>query len=368
MVQPPGLLGRHGNEKAGALVIITVLLFAVALVQSGRLRDWFDPGAKLRVLLPPEGLLGLSEGATVDILGTPAGRVEALVLDDGKELHAEVSIRSEMMEFVRQDSPAVIRKRFGVAGDSFLEIGRGEGAQMDWSYAVLTATADHAPIDLLSELVVELRDKVLPTIDSAQAAVLALADITHFMADPQGDFRASLASLRDISGRLQRGEGAVGALLGDSTLVADLERVVRDAGGSVAQLNVLLSATQARVGEVEPILTDLRSGARSVAEIGSSLREGSEAVPAITVRARSVLESLDKVLADVRRTSPDLPRISRGLAQTSENLPALLLQTQSTAAELERLVEQLRASWLIGGKDGVPAPVSRRLSPLEVSP
>ena len=40
---------------------------------------------------------------------------------------AEASIRRDFFRFVRVDSSAVIKKKFGVAGDSFFEITRGEG-------------------------------------------------------------------------------------------------------------------------------------------------------------------------------------------------------------------------------------------------
>src|SRR6185436_750250 len=42
-------------------------------------------------------------------------------------MEAEANIRYDFFLFVRADSSAVVKKKFGVAGDSFFEITRGEG-------------------------------------------------------------------------------------------------------------------------------------------------------------------------------------------------------------------------------------------------
>ena len=108
---------RYTNEAVGALVLVTVLIFVLALVQAGRIREWFDPGATIRVILPPaEGLFGLTEGAPVEILGTKAGEVRRIVLAPDQHIHAVIYIRKAMLGFVRRDSQAIIRKQFGVAG------------------------------------------------------------------------------------------------------------------------------------------------------------------------------------------------------------------------------------------------------------
>jgi ABC-type transporter Mla subunit MlaD len=106
---------RYTNETVGALVLLAVVLFIVALLQSGRLREWFEPKATLKVLMPGEGLFGLSKGAKVDILGTQAGVVDEIVIVPGQRIHARVILKERMKAFVRNDSRAVIRKEFGVA-------------------------------------------------------------------------------------------------------------------------------------------------------------------------------------------------------------------------------------------------------------
>ena len=56
---------RYANQLVGVMVLLTVLIFAVAFLFSGRVRQWMDPGARLKVILPSDGLFGLAEGAVV---------------------------------------------------------------------------------------------------------------------------------------------------------------------------------------------------------------------------------------------------------------------------------------------------------------
>jgi phospholipid/cholesterol/gamma-HCH transport system substrate-binding protein len=58
-----------------------------------------------------------------------------------------------------------------VAGASYLEITRASGVPLDRDYTVLTAIAEQAPTDAASGLIAELRRRVVPLIEDAQAAI-----------------------------------------------------------------------------------------------------------------------------------------------------------------------------------------------------
>jgi hypothetical protein len=80
---------------------------------------------------------------------------------------------------VRRDSQAIIRKEFGVAGASFLEITRGEeGEPLDWEYAVVNAVAERAPTESMGELISDVRTKVMPVIDDARKLLVNLNAIS----------------------------------------------------------------------------------------------------------------------------------------------------------------------------------------------
>jgi phospholipid/cholesterol/gamma-HCH transport system substrate-binding protein len=346
---------RYTHEAVGALVVVTVLLFVLALMQADRMRAWFDPATTIRVILPAEGVFGLTEGARVEILGTKAGDVRKIVLDPEQTLHAEIFVRKAMLAFVRRDSQAIIRKQFGVAGASYLEITRGSGAPLDREYAVLTAIADRAPTDAMSELIAELRSRVFPLIADAQVTLQAFTALAQSAQGPIDRMNRVLTDLTTITARLERGEGSVGRLLTEETAARDLE--------------TLLEQTSAHLQNLGMILTDLAATAHHTADWTATLHTYTDGVAQLTKRVNAMLVPLQRVLEDLRQTTPELPRLSKNLADTTEGLPLMLLQTTQSLDSLERLLKQLRSHWLLGGRRSeATQDSSRRLPVLDITP
>jgi phospholipid/cholesterol/gamma-HCH transport system substrate-binding protein len=346
---------RYTNEAVGALVLVAVLLFVIALVQAGRMREWFDPGTTIRVILPAGGLFGLKVGAPVEILGTKAGEVRRIILDPAQSIHAEIYVRKAMLGFVRRDSQAIIRKQFGVAGASYLELTRGSGAALDWAYAVFTATAERPPTDAMGELIAEIRQNVVPIVDDARVALQVLTALVVSLQDPQGRVQHLLTNLHAITEKIERGEGVVGRLLSDDTLVRGLETLLH-------QLN-------ADVQRLEPILSALDTTARHAATVTATLDTYTGGLPQFSKRLQALQASLQAVLTDLSRTTPELPRLTRNLAKTTESLPLLVVQTEQSLDNLDKLLQQLRRHWLLGGqRSEAQQEPSRRLSVLEITP
>lgn len=295
------------NEIAGAVVLAALALFVAAILQAGVLGPLLRPALTLRVILPPEGTAGLSAGAAVEVLGTRAGQVRRIVIDPRAQLYAEVRLDKGMDVFVRRDSRVFIRRQFGVAGAAFLEITRGSGPPLDWDYAVLEVTREQAPTESLGELIEDLRARLVPVLEDV--AVITRAAAT-------------------ISDRLARGEGAVGRLLADDTLVRELET-------AVAQLDRTLAQGEAAVA-------DLRGVVRSAGA-------AAEGLPRLLTAAEGALANLRSTTGDLARASPQAPRLARDAAAAVAVLPGLLVQVQQATAELERLVVALRTHPLIGG-------------------
>jgi phospholipid/cholesterol/gamma-HCH transport system substrate-binding protein len=345
---------RYANQLVGVIALLTVLMFATSFMFSGRVRQWLDPGARLKVILPSDGLFGLSEGAVVEILGTKAGQVRRIVIDPQQQMYADVQIQSNMKGFVRADSSAVIRKRFGVAGDSFLDISRGFKAPLDWEFAVITATADRAPTESVGEILNELRSKIFPMIDDAQLTIRTLLAVVKQIQDPQGELQQLLANINTISGKISRGEGLVGRLLLEKGLVDDIEQLVVKLNQNVQRLDPLFDGLETTIGNVSQISTQINEQAVDLPEISRNLKE--------------ILVSVQAVMKDLSRATPQLPQIAANVGQATDSVPVLLLQTQQVMAELELLVRQLRSHWLLGGSEVEPGPTSSRISPAEVNP
>ncbi|TVR98940.1 MAG: MCE family protein [Rhodospirillales bacterium] len=322
---------RYANEAVGALVIVAALLLIGAALQAGVLRDWLQPGVTLRVVLPAEGSFGLSRGAAVEILGTRAGEVQRVVISPDDTLYAEVVLDERMAVFVRTDSRAIIRKQFGIAGAAYLDITRGNGAPLDWDYAVIRAEADRAATDTVSELIKEVQDMVRPILEDVQRTAEALATFAEQMQEPDSSLQRTLANVAVASDRIAQGEGVVGRLLTDERLVVRLEESLEQVGG---------------------ILGDVRAVTAELSGTAEDVRAELRRLPQLLARADAILASAQAVMQDLERTSPDVPGIAKDVRASTTALPALLIQTQQTTYELERLLAQLRRSWLFGGGSG----------------
>jgi phospholipid/cholesterol/gamma-HCH transport system substrate-binding protein len=331
---------RFVSRRVGILLFVTLAIFVLAVLQAGVVKDAFKSVAMLRVILPDTGLGGLKANSPVEILGTQAGKVVRVVIDPDEKFHAEVEIDRAMIPFVRRDSTAIIRKQFGIAGDAYLEITRGQGEPLDWDYAVINAETTRGTTDTIDALIGEVRAKIFPVIDDIKSTTRSVADIAARLQAPGGEVDRVLTDLATVSDRLAEGEGTVGRLLADDRLARDLEQ-------TVASLN----AQMAQIGE---ILKDV--GAATVT------------VPKVVESANSTLRAVERTINEVGDTMPELAKLVRNATTASEALPTFIGQTEQTLAELETLLQQLQGHWLFGGGDGAPPREALRPSPLEARP
>ena len=95
---------RFANELAGGFILLALLILVLAVAASGHIRDLFTRTTAVTLALPPEGSLGLREGADVVMLGTPIGTVRSVDISDEGRMTATITVKSSFLKFIRQDS------------------------------------------------------------------------------------------------------------------------------------------------------------------------------------------------------------------------------------------------------------------------
>ena len=320
------------QEIVGAVVLACIGVFIVVLINAGLLKDWFQPSFTLRILLPDEGVSGLAPGAEVQVLGTRAGEVRRIVIDPNQRMHAVARVEDQMRPFIRRDSVVSIRRQFGVAGAAFIDISRGTGPELDWSYAVIAATSERAPTDTLGQMIDELRAKVIPILDDVHKAVEAFTAAAHRLVDPAGPLEQTLSSAAAVVRKIESGDGVAGRLISNDKLGNDLE-----------------------------------ASLVSIREMAAQLERTSK-----DARIAQIIQKTDSILTSLQATTRNLaattPRITENVAVTTEALPSTLLQAQIAAHELELLLGQLRHHWLFGGSSAPAAPATQRAPAIQVRP
>lgn len=302
---------RHVNELTGGLVLLVVLALLAGIFLAGHAQRWFEPVYRLALTFPPEGALGLQKGAEVRILGTLVGAVEKIAVDDTGRMTGEIEIRGNFIRFVRQDSRAIVKKKYAVAGDAFVEITRGTGAELPPGRAELACVKDTELTETIQQVIDQVREATLPAIEQARIAVEEYTRVAVSLHDPQGNLQQLLAQLNLLARGLQQGEGSVGQLLKDPALA-------------------------------------------------NELRE-------ITARINTSLAEVNRILADVRTTTAKLPPMADTVAGEVNDLPGAVFQAQQTLRETQTLIEALQKHWLLRKYVGQVEP-TERIPPVETLP
>ena len=111
-----------------------------------------------------------------------------------------------MTAFVRQDSEAIIRKTFSVAGDSLYRDNRGVGEPMDWEYAVLNAKPDRSPTDSIGEILEDVRSRVIPILQQTERTMTALANSDGKSCQSEGRSATDARRHQTLTSRIEQGE------------------------------------------------------------------------------------------------------------------------------------------------------------------
>ena len=305
---------RNTDELVGLLVMTCIALFIAGALHAGLLSDWFSHTNELRVMLPETGSQGLASGADIEVLGTRVGTVRRIVVDPSQRMYAEGELEEQAAGFIRRDSKAVVKKRFGIT--------RGKGTPLDWHFAVIDAVTERDPTENIGALVDEVKKKIFPILDDAGRAMRAMADTAQ---------------------AINEGKGNVGRLMKDEDISKQIVLTLANLKTATEQLNAMLAQVQTVTASVSQ----------------------PNGVPALLHRADAALASVQAASRDFARATPHFPAISRNAETTTADLPALLTQSQQTAAELEKLLTQLRNTWPLSAS---AVPESRRLPPSEVRP
>jgi phospholipid/cholesterol/gamma-HCH transport system substrate-binding protein len=289
---------RHVNELTGLLVLLVLALVIAGLVFSEQSQRWFARKYSFDVLLPEQGALGLCSGGEVILLGVSAGTVgDIRVADDGR-MTARIRIRRDFAPFVRVDSTASIKKVFGVAGDSFMEITRGRGAMLPSVKPEIICLIPDDSLDRMEKMLVDLHAELMPVVKKAGEGVAEWTRLGGELRTNSGQLHALLARLDDLAIGVEQGKGTAGKLLGETTLADQAQKL-------------LLRANDA-LGELQETETNLNIAVKNV-----------------------------------QKGTARLPEITDAIANEAKDLPGLVEQTQMSMRELERLIEASQRNWLV---------------------
>lgn len=329
---------RYVNQIAGTFVLIVVGLLAAAVFLAGKAKGWFTPTNHVTITIPEGSAEGLGVGADVTILGTSVGRVSHIApLPDGS-MEADLRIRGDYFDqYVRADSVAMIKKKFGLGGDAFIAITRGKGARLDEKNATLRCKFDTELALLLQEGFEEAKFKTLETLDLVQALLKEYTLVASDLRNPEGELQRMLANLNRISQGLADGEGPAGALLRDPAFTAEIKKLTAQVNESLAHVNGLL---------VEA-------------------RKSAALVPGLVSNVTATTAGLPAIVGKVDRSLDGVPTIVNAVGAGTPDVFALIRQAEHTLRATEATLRGLQNHWLLrkAMEEGSAVPADGLLDP-----
>ena len=287
---------RRVNEITGTFVLIVVAVLIAAVMWTGHSQRWFKSRVTLRIVLPEAGAAGIRQGSEVYFLGTLVGSVSDVIVDTTGRMEAEANIRRDFFRFVRADSSAVVKMKFGVAGDSFFEITRGEGRPLPEKNASIVCKEQYQ--SALEAAVEEIRGQTLAVLKKTSAGLDTWTALGTNLITTQERLEQLVAHLNDLVAGVEQGKGTAGRLISDPALADEAQN--------------LLARANETMGELQGMVTNLNG-----------------------------------VVKNVQNGTTRLPEITDAVADEVKDLPGLVRQTQASMREMERLVEAMQRTWLL---------------------
>ncbi len=316
------------RARVGFLFFIGVLIFVVAIFLVGEKTQLFSSTFTVRVNF--SSAEGVKPGTFVVLSGYTVGSVSEISLSPGADsIRLLLRIDTEVQPFIKSDSKAEIKQE-GLVGNKLINL--------------LIGSSDLPPV----------RDG-----DFIQGvppfALTSLADNVTSITDTS---KIIAGELKELFGRLNRGEGSLGRLLTDEAVYMNLLRIttLADSGMEIAT---------SQMGRVSEILQ------RLTVSVDALIRSSDTAVASVAVATgelRQMLRTINSGEGTVGALLTD-----RGLYDTLVTLLSALNDVAYDAGNASNQLAQslyaMRKHWLAGrifGGEGIenetpPAPSYRKL-------
>jgi phospholipid/cholesterol/gamma-HCH transport system substrate-binding protein len=287
---------RRVKEITGTFVLVVVAILIASVLWMGRSQRWFKGNVTLRIVLPETGAAGIRQGSDVYFLGTLVGSVSDVVVDKAGRMEAEANIRHDFFLFVRSDSSAVVKKKFGVAGDSFFEITRGQGQPLPERNASIVCNEQFQ--SALESAVEEVRHEAMLVLKKVNGGLDTWTALGSNLITTRTRLDQLVVRVDGMAADVQGGKGTVGRLMADTALIDEAQKLLQHGNEMMSQL-------------------------------------------------QGTFTNLNVAVKNVQDGTTRFPEITTALADEAKDLPGLVQQTQTSMRELERLIEAMQHHWLI---------------------
>lgn len=204
---------KNYKWKLGLFAVVTLIVAISAIYYIGKQKNKFGSIFRLNALF--KSVSGLKLGSNVRLGGIDIGTVDDIALVTDTSVQVQMILHKNIQKFIKKDARASIGSE-GLMGDKVVVISPGTVGQSVVSEG-----------DSLSSIQPVETDQILASLKTSadNAAVIT-------------------ANLADISNRINRGQGALGKLLRDTSLSSNISSTMKNLKKSSEGLNENMEAAK----------------------------------------------------------------------------------------------------------------------------
>jgi phospholipid/cholesterol/gamma-HCH transport system substrate-binding protein len=204
---------KNYKWKLGLFAVAALVIAVGAIYYIGKERNKF--GSVLHITAQFNSVSGLKMGSNVRLGGIDVGTVDGIDLVTDTTVQVDMIIQRKVQKFIKKDAKASIGSD-GLMGDKVIVITAGTPTTP--VVAEGDSLGSHQPIET----------------DAIMASLKTSADNAAIIT----------SNLADISSRITNGKGALGKLLRDTTLSANISSTMRNLNSSTQKLDQNMEAAQ----------------------------------------------------------------------------------------------------------------------------
>ncbi|MGB6037689.1 MAG: MlaD family protein [Cryomorphaceae bacterium] len=300
------------NIKLGGFVLGGVIIFLVTVVYLGSQSNLFSKTFSVSAVF--ENVEGLQQGDNVWLSGVKIGTVKQVKIIAEDRVMVQLVLKDKQNEFIKDDATAFIGSD-GLIGNKIVIIRPG-------SASGIIANGD--------------------TINSFSPT--DTQELFNLAKDAGTNIQSITADLKQISARLNNGEGIIGELIQDGPISKDIRGLVGSltaAGNDTRQITSELRATMNEVNNGDGLVNKLLSDTAYVATFEnamSNVEEVSEEAKQMATELSAVVEKMNDADNAVGVLLADTA-FARNLQNTVEN-------TEAASDKLDENMKALQSNFL----------------------
>ena len=304
------------SVTVGLFIFLGMAIFIAGILLLGGQQNTFEKKVRIRAIFDDVG--GLHEGNNVWFSGVKIGTVRKMRFVGTSQVEVIMNIDQDAHRYIRRNSKATISSE-GFIGNKIVVISGGT------TQAPIIDTSDVLGIEKgISP------DEIMATFQENNKN---LVEITN--------------NFKSISNGLNNGEGTIGRLLKDETLVNSLQSTattLRQASANAQRFSADIAAYSAQLQSEGSLSNNLVSDT----VIFSRLRSASAQIEKVSETANDITESLRT--ASIQLNDPNTP-VGTLLSdqQAASNLKATLQNLQQSTEKLDENMEALQHNFLFRG-------------------